>query len=837
MNILFPEGTLRVQLLSPTLVRLEEPGPKGFEDRTTFAVLDRCGSDVQASVTEEPGARVVRTPSFTLRARPASPALHGVTIALPDGRTVFDGARAVPAKAFLPEPRDPVDGWCFADAPRLVPPAWGALPPPDLARPDSGWDASNPARDVYVFLPGAGGRDQLVRDILRLTGAIPLPPLALLGVMDSRYYPYRQDEALAIVDRCGAEGIPLDTFVLDTDWRVGASHGYGVNTDLLPDFPAFARALHARGVRLMLNDHPEPAAPHALDPRELRYRRDGLTSLLELGADYWWFDRNWHVSLGEPAPGLSKEVWGMRLYHDIAQAQAPDHRVGLMSNVEGIDNGRLNGPSSPAAHRFPIWWTGDTRATWDALAAGVRNAVRAGVHSLLPYVSEDLGGHHDLPDDELYLRFVQFGALSPICRLHCSYKLTRHPWDYGTGATAADYLRLRHRLLPTLYTAARASHDTGLPITRRCDLEWPGHADASADTQYLLGPDLLVAPVLEAAVPLAPVPAALLTQPDGTPGLKASYFANDAWSGAPRAECCEAQLLHGWWGQPPVEGLDGKHFSARWDGVLGPVPEDGVYRIGLRTDDGIRLTLDGQVQMDRLHERGRVYRWVDVPLKAGARVPLCVEFRALGSWNTMLELLWGRADRPPRERSLWMPPGPWRDAWSGAAIEGPCYHTVSPALEQVPLFVRAGGIVFSRPDGPTHGRACWPEVHADIVLAPGSARVTRELYEDDGETLGYQRDACRRTGLALDQQAGRVTLAIRHAGGQLAPDPAQRIVLRIHGLAQKPSAITVNGSVVEALWTNTRGLLPLGGLAAHATPHPVLELSLPRGNTDHVVAF
>jgi hypothetical protein len=82
--------------------------------------------------------------------------------------------------------------------------------------------------------------------------------------------------------------------------------------------------------------------------------------------------------LHEPVPGLQKEVWGMRMYHDITQRFYPDHRPLIMSNVQGIDNGKLVHPPSPAAHRYPIWWTGDTRAQWDDLRLGVQHGVDSG---------------------------------------------------------------------------------------------------------------------------------------------------------------------------------------------------------------------------------------------------------------------------------------------------------------------------------------------------------------------------------------------------------------------------------------------------------------------------
>jgi alpha-glucosidase (family GH31 glycosyl hydrolase) len=137
-----------------------------------------------------------------------------------------------------------------------------------------------------------------------------------------------------------------------------------------------------------------------------------------------------------------------------------------------------------------------------------------------PYVSHDIGsfkGKH-LPDD-LYARWVQFGAFQPILRLHSDHG-DRLPWDYGAGQQpAADFLRLREALLPYTYTLARQATQTGLPITRPLYLDYPEQDAAyTHPTEYLYGPDVLVAPVtspsprcasavLKAATP-APRPAA-----------------------------------------------------------------------------------------------------------------------------------------------------------------------------------------------------------------------------------------------------------------------------------------------------------------------------------------
>jgi hypothetical protein len=494
-------GSIRVQPLTPYLVRLEQKSPNGFEDRETFTVQSRQFAPCRHEITTLKQSTVISTDYYRVVLPNGTSHLEGVRIETTHGhllKTIHaDDLKRTP----LPSPSALPDVWIMADSPRVVPPSWGALPPPQgHDHSHSGWDITNNAPDLYVFFPKASGYARFREDFLHLTGRVPLLPLFAFGLWYSRYHPYSEEAALDVIEKFRTRNIPLDVFVVDTDWRVGASCGYAVNTNLFPDMARFLQQAHDENVYVMFNDHPEPIGKHALAPEELAFRFKGLKSLLEQGADIWWFDRNWHTHLQSPVEGLNKEVWGMRLYQDVTRAHRPEQRPLIMSNVDGINNGQLEYPSHPAAHRYPIWWTGDTIAEWKYLQWGVENGVDAGIHSLLPYVHEDLGGHHGQPDAEYYIRFMQFGTFSPVARLHCTVGKNRYPWYYdaATEKIVGDFFRLRYRLLPTIYAAAYEAHRSGTPLMRRCDLEWPQYKEASDNTQYLFGDDLLIAPIMTA---------------------------------------------------------------------------------------------------------------------------------------------------------------------------------------------------------------------------------------------------------------------------------------------------------------------------------------------------
>ncbi len=235
-------------------------------------------------------------------------------------------------------------------------------------------------------------------------------------------------------------------------------------------------------------------------------------------------------------PGIAKEVWGQRLFHDITMRLRPRKRPFLMSNTDGIDNGNRNRPSHPASHRYPITWTGDTFAEWRYLQMGIANAVDFGVLALQPYINEDLGGHHSQPTNELYIRFLQFGALSPAMRVHCTLKQERHPWSFGEEAEqiVRDYTYLRYRLLPTIYSSARRAFEDGTPLLRRCDLEWPSYRKATSNQQFLFGGSLLIAPVVESRFrEPKPISGDMFQTPDGKPGLLGAYYRSPDFSGEP----------------------------------------------------------------------------------------------------------------------------------------------------------------------------------------------------------------------------------------------------------------------------------------------------------------
>ena len=758
---------LRISILTPTLVRIEEKGPKGFEDRNTFLVVERSWPGAVFKVAETGGETRIRSDRFEVRVAKAAKSIEDVSIRDPvSGKLLWRGARPLPAQPVFPDPATPDPCWAVADSPRVVPPPWGACPPPDDARADSGWDLSNDAADVYVFVHG-GDLKTWRQDFLKLTGRVPMPPLWAFGFWNSLYHPYTEQEALQAIDEYRAKDYPLDVFVVDTEWRKGGSGGYDVETNLFPNMARFIAAAHDRHAHIVFNDHPQPNGMKPLEPRMLRYRHDGLTGFLSMGLDAWWYDQNWFEIIDGPVDGIDRRVWGEYLYHSIMAQFRPGRRVMTMSMRS----------DHPASHRFPIWWTGDIPSTWEALRTGIADSVDGGLR-LMPYISQDLGGFQSQPDDELYVRFLEYGSLSPITRVHGdrSEKIFRYPWRFGEEAAriVREYVQLRYRFLPTIYAAARRAYDDGTPVLRKLCLEWPALADARASDEYLLGDDLLVAPLC--TMPGHEVVPAGVFAPKG---LHGEYFANTGLTGMPAVVRTDSTIDFDWISRPPPGNLGANYFSVRWTGTLTP-RVSGRHTISTISDDGIRVWLGGKLVIDHWAEHGSALDAADLALEAGESVPLRVEYwQKAGGAET--RLLWSEPGaKAAPARSVWIPPGAWEDAWTGEIVSGPRQIEAACPLEKTPLYVRRGGILLMAPAMNFVKEKPWDVVTAD-VYPPEQGEVVRELYEDDGESLGYQRGECSRTKISVTVNPGRIAVRISPSEGAFAGQIEKRVwQVRVH---------------------------------------------------------
>ncbi len=525
----------RVTVLTERLVRLEYSADGVFEDRPTQVVLDRAFGTPQFALTRKGAGLLLRTPGLTLE-YDGGPFSTGGLVVTPAGgevhHRVWRYGETIP-EGHLPvnlggtaRTLDGVDGPCPLE-PGLASTLGVAVldDSGSLALTEEGWVA--PRRgdlDLYVFAHGddyAGA----IRDFHRLTGPTPLLPRYALGNWWSRYHAYSADEYRALLDTFDAEGLPFSVAVLDMDWhlvdlpaRFGDGWtGYSWNRDLFPDPAGFLAELHDRGLAVTLNVHPasgirahedaygaiaarvgadadaeEPVVFDIGDPGfAAPYLEEVHHPLEEQGVDFWWID--WQQGDSTRVPGLDP-LWALNHLHLLDNARSGKRPL-ILSRYAG-----------PGSHRYPIGFSGDTVTTWESLRfQPYFTATAANIG--YGWWSHDIGGHMwGYRDEELTARWFQLGAFSPINRLHStsSHFATKEPWMFDAvhGAVMADSLRLRHRLIPYLYTMNERAHAAGEPLVR--PLYWQEsrlETILESRTSFLFGTELLVAAITDPVDP------------------------------------------------------------------------------------------------------------------------------------------------------------------------------------------------------------------------------------------------------------------------------------------------------------------------------------------------
>jgi len=461
----------------------------------------------------------------------APPPSLSMIISTLDGTQLWKGkvpsevsiAPSLPAPFDIYRKDSPYTAWAVRDGPKFILPAWGVTPPPANASlgpltNTSGIDTrAYDGPDAYIFIiEGAGsassaamqGYASFRSEFLLLTGSVPLLPDWAWGLWFTWYHKYSQEEKTEEIKHFQSDKIPLNVASLDMDWRnLTVDYKYAVNTKLFPDMAGFIKWVHENGLQIFFNDHPEPfgsekkkPAPQ-MSPEEVKFRYDGLTSILDLGLDFWWFDCHWGFSIPGITLGMDSidyMAWGQHVYWDVMTRYYKEKRPSRKHTIMmGCSNSH-----HPANHRTPVWWTGDNQYT--ALMNAVKDEITGGLQ-FKPYVHPDCTGHHgadeksgvDYPP-EVYARWVQFCSMGTIFRIHSSHNSKgRQPWLMGEHVEdiMRNFTNMRYKLIPTLVAAGQQVTSTGLPLVRRLDLEWPAEKEATRMDQYLLADDLLVAPI------------------------------------------------------------------------------------------------------------------------------------------------------------------------------------------------------------------------------------------------------------------------------------------------------------------------------------------------------
>jgi alpha-glucosidase len=543
-------GKARFTVLTPELIRMEWAADGQFEDHASFVFLNRHLPVPKFEHAVDGQKLSLKTSALTLtytdtaegRFTPENLSIEltveGKPVVWHPGMTdpenlqgttrTLDGALGSQTK----EPIEPGlvsrSGWALVDD--STRPLFDSADFRFLQGEKSPWPwvIERPAgerQDLYFFGYGHDYRKAL-GDYVKVAGRIPLPPRFAFGAWWSRYWAYSDQEIDEIVRGFHENDVPLDVFVIDMDWhpifggrfseKDQSGHpkgwtGYSWNRLLFTDPDQFLSNLHANGLTTSLNLHPasgiqpwedrypEMAKAMGIDPATQKYVPFDITDkrfttnymnlilhpLEKQGIDFWWLD--WQQEQNTKMAGVNP-TWWLNYVHFTDQ-QREGKRPLLFHRWGGLGN-----------HRYQIGFSGDTISVWDSLAFQpwfTATAANVGY----AYWSHDIGGH--MPgavEPELYTRWVQFGAFSPILRTHTTKNpaTERRIWAYPEpySSILRSTFQLRYALQPYLYTEARRTYDTGIAFLRPLYYDWPDEPAAyDSKGEYIFGEQMLAAPV------------------------------------------------------------------------------------------------------------------------------------------------------------------------------------------------------------------------------------------------------------------------------------------------------------------------------------------------------
>lgn len=508
----------RISILSDILVRLEYSMDGKFEDRPTEFALDRNFIPPKFFIKNDKDYLTISTNYFKLEYQKEKP-FYGTKLQ-PDinlrislnntDKVWYFGqaeARNFKGTAYSLDDTDgkveyenglySTDGFVSIDDSNTL-----------ILNPDGTFVKRSDKRiDTYLFMYRKDFGFCL-RDYFKLTGKPPLIPRYALGNWWFKNISYDTNMINNLVDEFKLHDIPLSVMLLNNDWHIkheDTKCGFTFNYDLIENPVELCNNLHNKHIRLGVNVNPMAG----ISPSEIAYERfkemanyteDGvipfnvydpniinayftelIKPLYDMGVDFFWIDYN-----------DKKNTDALRIlnrYHTDDFRRFFNKRALILSR-----NGML------ASHRYPVLYSGETIVSWKNLHLIPEFNSKAS-NIGISFWSHDIGGYKSgIEDPELYMRFVQLGTYSPILRLSSdkSHYYKREPWnwDVKTYLVVKEYLILRHRLIPYIYTESYKYAKTGLPLIQPVYYRYPEiYDEIEYKNEYYFGSELFICPI------------------------------------------------------------------------------------------------------------------------------------------------------------------------------------------------------------------------------------------------------------------------------------------------------------------------------------------------------
>jgi alpha-glucosidase (family GH31 glycosyl hydrolase) len=538
-NVAYTDGNVRFTVITDGTIRMEWSTNGKFTDNSSFVAVNRTYPQVDYNIKTTGNSVEISTSKMELKYKKGSgrftkdnlkiksakgkgkfqfawtPGTEQKGNLLGTYRTLdgYDGMMSIQSNKQMPIEKGllATDGWTLIDDSQnflFDNSEW----PWVKTRDDKG------CQDWYFMAYGHNYK-QALKDYTVFAGKVPLPPRYAFGYWWSRYWSYSDNEFRQLIDNFHAYNIPLDVLVVDMDWHYtdkgrGGWTGYTWNRNLFPDPAGFLKYLKKNNVQITMNLHPadgiasyEENYPNMLKWMGLdstykatlpfvcsdkRFMSGWLNTILrpmeKEGVDFWWLD--WQQFPYDLKIDKLSNTWWINYVVFSDMERNRDTRPMLYHRWGGLGN-----------HRYQVGFSGDAVISWKSLDfQPYFNSTASNV--LYGYWSHDLGGHYgaDKIDPEMFTRWMQFGAMSPIMRTHSTKNagLNKEPWAFDSKYfnVLRNTIMQRYHFAPYIYAMAREDYESGVSLCRPMYYDYPENQEAyDFKNEYMLGDNILVMPI------------------------------------------------------------------------------------------------------------------------------------------------------------------------------------------------------------------------------------------------------------------------------------------------------------------------------------------------------
>jgi len=788
---------LRIQILDNNLVRIEKKYNGTFEDNNTFFIPNRSNYfGCEYKIIKEENYTIISFGEYNLFV-PNNKQYSKIYIKNKDGAIIYK-FKKIENSGELPRPYNTPDVFALNDAPHIIMPVEGYTI--KSFKNKKAYKVLENKLDLYLFLINKDYR-LLRKMFIELTGRVDLVRMQTLGLWNSRYYKYRDEDVYNLINEYKEHNIPLDNFVIDTDWRKAndIGIGYEIDTVLFPNMKNVFDFAHERNISIMFNDHPEPFEKvcNVFDYKEVKFREYNLTKLLELGLDTWWYDRNWSTKLISPTKRIEPETMGLYLFSNVTKNHYKNRdgkyytRPDIMGNVNNILHGDYLGINDSASHRYSIQWTGDITHDESSISREVRNLI-LGSENEITYINFDVGGHVGNPDKELYLKWMKFASFTPIMRPHCTNYVTRfrEPWNYDeeTLNICREYINMKYRLLAYVYSYAYKNYLDGEPLIKSLSYLYPNNKKVRniLDT-YIIGNNILVSPEGGEI-------SKLVDKKYYTKSVKAKYFDGIDLKGKllKEKEYKEINMLLN---RTQVEKeVPVYNFSAIFETSL-KFDQDVILKV--KNDDGVRVYINGELMLEDWKPHGVVENYIG-KLKANEEYDVKIEYYQ-GGGEAALQLSYIVCK--DNTKTIFLPNDKWVDVFNGKVCKGNKKYVYNSLIHTLPVFIKEGSLI---PLLKTKNNTAELR-YDDLIFNYYPSKDINDngfIYEDDRKTIAYQDGINRLTNYRTyyDSNDNSCNIIISPSIGNFEDDIRDRkILFKYHLLngCNKVTKVLINGEEIE----------------------------------------